>query len=111
LVRGAIDDIEDLGYIIKKQDKKGGNIFKDIGRSLKKVGKVIAPEVAGLGAVALGNPELAPIAMAGTKALVGSGKGDGRKRRAEIVKKVMKEKGMKMTEASSYVKKHGLYKK
>jgi hypothetical protein len=37
--------------------------------------------------------------------------GDGRKARAEIVKKVMKEKGMKMIEASKYVKEHGLYKK
>lgn len=31
--------------------------------------------------------------------------------RAEIVKKVMKEKGMKMIEASKYVKEHNLYKK
>ena len=37
--------------------------------------------------------------------------GDGRKARAEIVKKIMKEKGMKMIEASKYVKEHGLYKK
>jgi len=35
--------------------------------------------------------------------------GDGRKKRAEIVKKVMREKGMKMIEASKYVKAHGLY--
>jgi len=35
---------------------------------------------------------------------------DGRKRRAEIVKKVMKEKGLKMVEASKFVKEHGLYK-
>ena len=33
----------------------------------------------------------------------------GRSRRAEIVKKVMKEKGLKMIEASKYVKLHGLY--
>jgi hypothetical protein len=39
------------------------------------------------------------------------GSGDGRKARAEIVKKVMKEKGMKMIEASKYVKEHNLYKK
>lgn len=37
--------------------------------------------------------------------------GDGRKARAEIVKKIMKEKGMKMIDASKYVKEHGLYKK
>ena len=34
---------------------------------------------------------------------------DGRRKRAEIVRKVMKEKGMKMIEASKYVKEHGLY--
>jgi hypothetical protein len=31
------------------------------------------------------------------------------RQRAEIVKKVMAEKGMKMIEASKYVKEHGLY--
>jgi hypothetical protein len=35
--------------------------------------------------------------------------GDGRRKRAEIVKRVMAEKGMKMIEASKYVKQHGLY--
>lgn len=34
---------------------------------------------------------------------------DGRKKRAEIVKKIMKEKGLKMVDASRYVKQHGLY--
>jgi len=38
-----------------------------------------------------------------------SGGGDGRKKRAEIVKKIMKEKGLKMIEASKYVKEHKLY--
>jgi hypothetical protein len=31
-------------------------------------------------------------------------------KRAEIVKKIMKEKGLKMIEASKYVKEKGLYK-
>jgi hypothetical protein len=35
--------------------------------------------------------------------------GSGRSRRAEVVKKVMREKGLKMIEASKYVKQHGLY--
>ena len=35
--------------------------------------------------------------------------GSGRSRRAEIVKKVMREKGLKMIEASKYVKQPGLY--
>jgi len=35
--------------------------------------------------------------------------GGSRKKRSDIVKQVMKDKGMKMIEASSYVKTHGLY--
>jgi len=38
-------------------------------------------------------------------------KGSGKNARAEIVKKIMKEKGMKLIEASKYVKQHNLYKK
>ena len=34
---------------------------------------------------------------------------DGRKKRAEIVKQVMKEQGLKMIDASKFVKQHGLY--
>jgi hypothetical protein len=37
------------------------------------------------------------------------GASDARRKRAEIVKKVMAEKGMKMIEASKYVKAHNLY--
>ena len=37
------------------------------------------------------------------------GKTDGRAKRAEIVKQVMKEKGLKMIEASKYVKANNLY--
>ena len=37
------------------------------------------------------------------------GKSDGRAKRAEIVKQVMKEHGLKMIEASKYVKAHNLY--
>jgi hypothetical protein len=39
------------------------------------------------------------------------GSGDGRKARAEIVRKIMKERGVKMIEASKIVKAEGLYKK
>jgi hypothetical protein len=38
-----------------------------------------------------------------------SGGADGRKKRAEIVKRIMKEKGLKMIEASKYVKENNLY--
>jgi hypothetical protein len=43
--------------------------------------------------------------------MAGGGSSDGRKRRAEIVKKIMKERGVKMIEASKIVKAEGLYKK
>ncbi len=52
----------------------------------------------------------------GTGAGTGAGKmkrvvgaGDGRRKRAEVVKKVMREKNMSMIEASKYVKEHKLY--
>jgi hypothetical protein len=43
------------------------------------------------------------------KKITGGSSAGGRAKRAEIVKKVMKEKGLKMIEASKYVKQHGLY--
>jgi hypothetical protein len=55
--------------------------------------------------------------MKGGSRCVGAGKAkrrpagasDGRRKRADIVKKVMAEKGMSMIEASKYVKAHNLY--
>ena len=41
--------------------------------------------------------------------MAGSGKGDGRSRRAAIVREVMQKKGMKLIEASKYVKDNNLY--
>jgi hypothetical protein len=38
-----------------------------------------------------------------------AGPSDGRRKRAEIVKKVMADKGCSMIEASKYVKAHNLY--
>lgn len=37
------------------------------------------------------------------------GAGDGRRKRAEVVKKVMSDQGLSMIEASKFVKEHGLY--
>ena len=45
----------------------------------------------------------------GKKRRAPAGASDGRRARAEIVKKVMREQGLKMIEASKYVKTHGLY--
>lgn len=45
----------------------------------------------------------------GKKRRAPAGPHDGRRKRAEVVKKVMAEKGLSMIEASKYVKAHGLY--
>jgi hypothetical protein len=43
------------------------------------------------------------------KKVYGSGRTDGRHKRAEIVRKVMREKGLSLPQASKYVKEHNLY--
>ena len=108
------------------------NVGRKIKNTFKKVGKFLAPAVPVLkeiGKEVLN--EVKPILVEEGKkqlksAITGSGtkKGQVRKTarkayegtkktnaRAEIVKKIMAEKGMKMIEASKYVKEHGLYKK
>lgn len=45
----------------------------------------------------------------GKKRRAPAGPHDGRRKRAEIVRKVMSEKGLSMIAASKYVKEHGLY--
>ena len=50
-----------------------------------------------------------PKVEGGKKRRAPAGASDGRKKRAEIVKKVMREQGLKMIEASKYVKAHNLY--
>jgi hypothetical protein len=58
-----------------------------------------------------GGAEDGPVSGAGMKSTNPSHIiGGGRKQRAELVKKIMKEKGLSMIEASKYVKQHNLYK-
>ena len=45
----------------------------------------------------------------GRKKRAPAGPNDGRRKRAEVVRRVMAEHGMKMIDASKYVKEHGLY--
>ena len=45
----------------------------------------------------------------GRRKRASAGPNDGRRKRAEVVKKVMAERGVSMIEASKYVKAHGLY--
>ena len=92
--------------------KLAGGSFWD---TLKKVGRsVVAPAGNALGAL-VGMPLAGTFADQGLK-LAGYGKtggakkgSDGRSARNAIVRKVMAEKGLKMIEASKYVKQHGLY--
>jgi len=51
----------------------------------------------------------APSAVKLAKEYAKVGKGKGKSARGEIVKKVMREKGLSLPEASKYVKEHGLY--
>jgi uncharacterized metal-binding protein len=95
----------------RKMDMDGGKF--NFGKALKSVGKVVAPVAKSVGKVALPiatdmAKEAAMAYMMGAGVHSG-GKVDGRKRRAEIVRKIMAEKGMKMIDASKYVKANGLY--
>jgi len=76
----------------------GGNILKDALEAVKPVAKKVGKKVL---------DDVKDIAMSEVKRAVGG----GRAKRAEIVKRIMKEKGLKMTDASKYVKEHNLYKK
>jgi hypothetical protein len=100
--------------MVKSKGKGGysfGKFLKDVGNTGKSIGKAVInnPVVQEVGkdllkeGVKMGKDALIDYAN-GKK---GAG---GRSKRAEIVKKVMREKGMKMIDASKYVKAHGLYK-
>lgn len=124
----SINDIKNtgrelFGLGVKKRGrpKKGGNILGDVGRTIGKVGKSVGSVVLPIAreiAVDVAKNAVKSYLTGSTGVKTGKGVGvgvmkggamDGRKRRAEVVKRIMKEKGMKMIEASSYVKKHGLY--
>tara|TARA_R110000868_G_scaffold296_2_gene2438 strand:+ start:3487 stop:4602 length:1116 start_codon:yes stop_codon:yes gene_type:complete len=78
----------------------GGGFLSDLG----------IPIISDLaGAVGLGHDEKTESTGSGRRRRAPAGANDGRRKRAEVVKRVMREKGMKMIEASKYVKAHGLY--
>jgi hypothetical protein len=92
----------------KRKSKKGGLSLSDVLESAKPaITKAVstATPVAKKLAKSLGKQALAKA----SSALEGMGRKGGKAKRAEIVKKVMAEKGMKMIEASKYVKAHNLY--
>lgn len=90
--------------------KSGGVNLKDAIAFTKDMGSKAVKEVKKRGVKALkavADDLKASVVREATKAVSGG----GRSARAAIVKKVMAEKGLKMIEASKYVKEHGLYKK
>jgi hypothetical protein len=89
--------MKQVGLGRKPRAKKTGGI--DVLGAFKSIGHAIGEPV-GIATEALAKNELGKAIGLGRKS---------RSARAEIVKKVMKEKGMKMIEASKYVKAHGLY--
>jgi hypothetical protein len=91
----------EVGAGRKRKSKKTGGLSMPSLNSIMEVAKPVAKE---LGKVALdkGVDYL-------KKKISGAGISGGRAKRAEIVKKVMKERNLKMIEASKYVKTHGLY--
>jgi len=119
------DDLESMVEMVRPMDmvyskgkgRKGGfsisNALKSVGNTAKSVGKAV-----------INNPIVQDVAKDllkeglkyGKDALVDyakgamkSGAGRGKAVRAEIVKRVMREKGCSMIDASKYVKAHGLY--
>ena len=93
-----IDNPEKTGSILEEAIEKTKPLIRKGKKELKSAIKENAPKATAY---------LKNKADRGIKKAVGG----GRAARAELVKKIMKEKGMKMIEASKYVKEHGLYKK
>lgn len=90
-----------------------GALMMEMGRDTIGTSTAVkGPAISGMGMDRKGLKGMG-MAGAGTLSITHEGgamKGDGRKRRAEIVKKVMKERGIKsLAEASKLVKKEGLY--
>lgn len=90
--------------------KSGGVNLKDAIAFTKDMGSKAVKVIKKRGVKALkavADDLKASVVREATKAVSGG----GRSARAAIVKKVMAEKGLKMIQASQYVKEHGLYKK
>jgi hypothetical protein len=110
------------GEVVKKprgRPRKEGGSIHSILKSVAKVGKSAGKpfeKAVGVNPFSLGYDLGHDVIAPALKKELKKGKGvksagavDGRKKRAEIVKKVMAEKGMKMIEASKYVKANNLY--
>jgi hypothetical protein len=85
--------------------RRGGGFLSDLGIP-------VVSDLAGMFGMGTGGDGCGAGTGAGTggrRRRAPAGPSDGRRKRADIVKKVMAEKGMKMIEASKYVKQHNLY--
>jgi hypothetical protein len=103
LTNKQIEHIKQMAQ--KKQDvaNKGGRMTANQ-RAASNLAKMQRNE----GAMAAAREASAP-AGAGKKTRKPAGENDGRRKRAEIVRRVMNEKGLSLIEASKYVKAHNLY--
>ena len=135
-MKTAVMSMEDLGMEEMEGGKKYGlsRLLKDINKTTKSLGiRKYLRQIADAGvekavgsikgAGKRGRPRKGGALLSGEdEDLTGSyppslstvykgGAGGGRNARAEIVRKVMKEKGLNLPQASKYVKEHGLYKK
>jgi hypothetical protein len=99
LVEEAIGEVQYGGKVKKSGFAKA---LRTYGRAVKPLGKTINPLKKALVEEAIGE-----IKYGGRKPK--KSVGNGRAARAEIVKKVMKEQGLGMIAASSFVKKNNLY--
>lgn len=103
--------LKHVGKAAVKTAKKQ-HLGKKVGKIAKDYAKEMAPEAAAAAATAIGQPEMAPGAAAFTQnAVKGLGKPKRTNARAQIVGKIMKERGVGLAEASKIVKAEGLYKK
>jgi hypothetical protein len=126
--KNQVDNL--IGHLQSNNELEGGKLHlkkmakkEHVGRKLKNVGKnvvlPIAKEAAknalkdGAMALVETNPELMPLLPVANTVIdksIGSGiKPKKVNKRAEIVKKIMKDKGLSMISASKYVKENNLY--
>ena len=100
-----VDDRAMTGLGTGGMVRRGGGFLSDLGIP-------VVSDLAGMFGMGTGGDGTGAGTGAGTggrRRRAPAGPSDGRRKRADIVKKVMAEKGMKMIEASKYVKQHNLY--
>ncbi len=101
LSMAVLPEAKELEGAGKKKVKKGGQSGAYEGKGLERVVGAGLERAVGAG--------MERTVGAGKKKRAPAGASDGRRKRAEVVKKVMAEKKLSMIEASKYVKAHGLY--